>query len=479
MISGHDLTLMGVLVFGVHTLGVINAAHAVMNVRLSQSAIAWSLCLITFPWLAIPLYWILGRRKFHGYADAYRQAYAQYSDYTGETYEDLQRHLIAPPAPLTSLDTLARRFTEIPFTSNNQTQLLINGEPTYAAMLAAIRAAKDYILFQFYIINDDEAGREFQQALIQQAQQGVRVYVMYDEIGSSLMTRAYIRQLRQAGIQVSRFNSTKGPHNRLQLNFRNHRKILVIDGQIGFTGGLNIGDEYLGKKQRYGFWRDTHLRLEGPAVKGLQLSFLKDWYWAVRTVPEVSWAIAVPAGADAMALILPTGPADEQQACTLFFHTLINLAQSRLWIATPYFVPDEPTLTALKAAALRGVDVRIILPGHPDHLIVYLCSFSYYRELQSTGIQLYRYRSGFMHQKVILVDDVIAGVGTINLDNRSFLLNFEVMAFLPYGPCVKEIATMLQADLDCAIPVNLLSYDRKPLWFRLAVQVARLFAPLQ
>jgi cardiolipin synthase len=221
------------------------------------------------------------------------------------------------------------------------------------------------------------------------------------------------------------------------------------------------------------------LRLEGPAVKGLQLSFLKDWYWAVRTVPEVSWAIAVPAGADAMALILPTGPADEQQACTLFFHTLINLAQSRLWIATPYFVPDEPTLTALKAAALRGVDVRIILPGHPDHLIVYLCSFSYYRELQSTGIQLYRYRSGFMHQKVILVDDVIAGVGTINLDNRSFLLNFEVMAFLPYGPCVKEIATMLQADLDCAIPVNLLSYDRKPLWFRLAVQVARLFAPLQ
>ncbi len=343
----------------------------------------------------------------------------------------------------------------------------------------AIDTAEEYILFQFYIINDDDAGRRFLQALSAKAHQGVRIYMLYDEIGSRLMTKSFLKTCRSHGIHISSFKTTQGVGNRFQLNFRNHRKIAVIDGHIGFVGGLNIGDEYQGKNPKFGPWRDTHMQIEGPATKALQLSFLKDWYWATREIPQVQWASRPVANGQEHILVLPTSPADRQQTCTMFVDTAINLAQSRLWIASPYFVPDEPTLSALKTAVLRGVDVRILLPIHPDHLIVYLCSFSYYSELKTAGIKLYRYSTGFMHQKVILVDDTLAGVGTVNLDNRSFLLNFEVMAYVTQGDFVGQVEAMLKADLDNSVRVDLKEYDRRPWWSRLAIQSARLAAPLQ
>jgi cardiolipin synthase len=475
----EKVTIISSLVLMVHVLGIINAAHAVMNVRLSQSAIAWSISLITFPWLAIPLYWILGRRKFYGYSEAYRQAYEQYRVRTEQSYQKILPFAVSPPKALMALDKLANSLTEIPFTSANGVQLLINGEQTYRAMLAAIETAQNYILFQFYIINDDETGRKFQQALIEKAQQGVRIYFLYDQIGSWKLSRNYLRKLQKQGIRVTSFKSNKGIRNRFQINFRNHRKILIVDGRIAFVGGLNIGSEYLGKNRKYGLWRDTHMSLQGPAVKALQLSFLKDWYWGVREIPQVNWNVDSVYETEEIVFVLPTGPADRLQTCTLFFDSVINLAQTRLWIASPYFVPDEPTLTALKMAALRGVDVRIILPRYPDHLIVYLCSFSYYNEIQEAGIKLYRYKTGFMHQKVILVDDVLAGVGTVNLDNRSFMLNFEVMTFVTKGDFLASVETMLQTDWAESYLVNLSEYSQRPFWFKLAVQTARLLAPLQ
>jgi cardiolipin synthase A/B len=241
-------------------------------------------------------------------------------------------------------------------------------------------------------------------------------------------------------------------------------------------GGLNIGDEYLGKNPRLGSWRDTHLQLQGPAVQCLQSVFLGDWYWVTREIPQVNWQVQ-PAEDNQTALILPTGPADELDNCSLFFLSLIERSQTRIWIASPYFVPNGSILNALKLAALRGVDVRIILPNNPDHLIVYYCSFSYYTELQ-IGIKLYRYRSGFMHQKVILVDDDIAGVGTVNLDNRSFFLNFEVMTFSVDRQFISSVANMLQHDFSSARLVNLDAYQQKPFWFRLAARVSRLLAPI-
>ena len=478
LVDGGILAIFSAATVVVHALGILNAAHAVMNVRSSQGAIACGISLVTFPWLAIPLYWILGRNKFHGYAEALRLAFRQHDQLVREAYSEIIEFKVALPEKLAQLQPLAEDFTGIPFTSGNAAELLINGQQTYAAMLKAIASATHYILLQSYIVNDDQAGKEFKTALITKARQGISIYFLYDEIGSNHLSRSYIKSLQKNRIQVSAFHTTKGRGNRFQINFRNHRKILVVDGEIAFVGGLNIGDEYLGKNRRLSPWRDTHMVMQGPTVQCLQRSFMQDWYWATGQVLEVNWDVKANREKNQTALVLPTGPADPLPACNLFFVNAIAQAQTRLWIATPYFVPDESTLTALKLAVIRGVDVRIILPNRPDHLFVYLCSFSYYTEMQSVGIKLYRYKHGFMHQKIILIDRDIAGVGTVNLDNRSFFLNFEVMGFVADFRFVESVERMLQDDLAAAIAIDLSEYDRKPLWFKLAVRVSRLLSPL-
>ena len=482
-------SIYGTVSLLVHILGIANAAHAVMNVRSSRGAIAWAISLITFPWLAIPLYWIFGRSRFQGYSEAIRQVYQQHEDTVDRAYDEILGFKVELPDRLSSVEKLISSVSDLTFTNNNTIALLINGKQTFGQMLKAIDRAQDYILLQSYIINDDEIGNKFKDTLIAKAREGVRIYVIYDEIGSNKMTCAYIKSLRQNGIAVSSFRSTKGKGNRFQLNFRNHRKIIVVDGHIGFVGGLNIGDEYLGKDPRFGSWRDTHLKIEGTTVKSLQGTFLKDWYWATKEHLEVSWSIPHQHH-NQTAFVLATGPADRLDVCTLFFLNLIDLAQDRLWIASPYFVPDESTLNALKLAALRGVDVRIILPDNPDHLLVYYCSFSYYGELQDVGIKLYRYRSGFMHQKIILCDcgasrrhRAVAGVGTVNLDNRSFFLNFEVMTFAiksdrQQHDLVESVEKMLEDDFNASRLIDLEEYKQRPFWFRLSAEVSRLSAPI-
>ena len=476
------LSLWGsTLIILVYALGFWNAAHAVMNVRSSQGAIAWSMALIAFPWIALPLYWFLGRWKFRGYLEAFHQAYRQHHAQSQQQVDrELMRYGAQPPKPWHSLHSLAQSLTEVAFTSNNSIQLLCDGEQTFGAMLQAIAQAQDYILLQTYILKDDQIGTQFQQALIQRARHGVRVYLLYDAIGSHELSQHYLRQMRDNGIHVAAFRSTRGWRHRFQTLFRNHRKILIIDGQTGFAGGLNIGDEYLGQAPRFGSWRDTHIQLWGPSVQCLQLTFVKDWYWAQGFIPVAKWQVtAPPNGEDRIALVFPTGPVEPIDDCTYLFCHLIHLAQKRLWIASPYFVLDEPVLTALKTAALRGVEVRILLPAQADHFLVNLSSFSYYSEMLDAGISIYRYQPGFMHQKVVLVDEALAAVGTVNLDNRSFRLNFEVMVFVLDLAFVRQVEAMLSQDFERSCAVDFKSYEQRWPGFKLAVQVARLLAPLQ
>ena len=470
--------IFGVAAIIVHGLGIVTAAHAVMVVRSSRAAIAWGISLITFPWLAIPLYLIFGKNGFQGYAKTLQAAAVEHYKLVSQSHSQVLEFKAVLPEKFLTLGKLAEEFTPLPFTAGNEVELLINGEPTYESMLQAIAEAQEYILLQSYIINNDDIGNEFKEALIAKAKQGVKINLLYDKIGSLKLDRTYLESLRNHGIRVGGFGSTTRKGNRFQVNFRNHRKILIVDGQIAFMGGLNIGDEYLGKNPRFGSWRDTHLKIRGAAVQCLQNVFLRDWYWVNKEVLQVDWQVQRSKDHNQTALILPTGPADQLQNCNLFFLSLIMGSQSRLWIASPYFVPNDSILNALKLAALRGVDVRIILPAHPDHMAVYLCSFSYYTDLQEVGIKLYRYRSGFMHQKVILVDDDIAGVGTVNLDNRSFFLNFEVMTFSIDHHFIQSVETMLHSDLDVSLAIDLNTYQKKPFWFKLAARVSRLLAPI-
>lgn len=481
MLAEIDLvSLFSVATVIAHGLGIICAAHAVMTVRSSRGAIAWGISSITFPWVTIPLYLIFGKNEFQAYAKAIQTAYLEHYKLVGQVYSKILEFKAVLPAKFDTLEQLTKVFSPLPlpFTANNEVELLIDGEPTYGEMLQAIAEAKDYILLQSYIINHDRAGNEFKQALIAKAKQGVKVYLLYDKIGSRKLPRTYLKSLRQYGIKVVGFGSTKRKGNAVQINFRNHRKILIIDGRVAFMGGLNIGDEYLGKNPRFGSWRDTHLKIRGAAVQCLQSVFLGDWYWVTKEIPQVCWQVQEEKEYHQTVLILPTGPADRLHNCNLFFLCLIERSQSRIWIASPYFVPNDSLLDALKLAALRGVDVRIILPNSPDRLTAYLCSFSYYTELQAVGIKLYRYRSGFMHQKVILVDRDIAGVGTVNLDNRSFFLNFEVTIFSIDSHFIQNVETMLQADLDVSLSIDLNTYQKKSFWFKLAARVSRLLAPI-
>ena len=418
----------------------------------------------------------MGRNKFRQYARV-QAVYLEHYQTVSQVYSNISEFKAVLPAKFATLERLVEVFSQLPFTTGNEVQLLIDGRSTYREMLRAIAQAQDYILLQFYIIHDDNIGNEFKQALIDKARQGVSICLLYDKIGSRKLSRKYIKSLRDNGIRIHGFGSTKSKGNRFKINFRNHRKILIVDGRIAFMGGFNIGDEYLGKDSHLGFWRDTHQKISGPAVQCLQNAFLTDWYWVNREIPRVSWQVQQQS-LNQTALILPTGPADRLDNCNLFFLNLIERSQTRLWIASPYFVPDDSIIDALKLAALRGVDVRIILPDRPDHLTVYLCSYSYYTELQAVKIKLYRYRAGFMHQKVILVDRDLAGVGTVNLDNRSLFLNFEVTTISIDSRFVRDVETMLRDDLDNSDSIDFNTYRRKPLWFKLAARVSRLLTPI-
>ncbi len=467
------------LLFFIEVLGIINAIHAIMNARSSHGAIAWAISLVTLPYVTVPLYWILGGDTFRGYVEVYRTVDLQYQRFIQETLHGVAtKYGAVLPTLLKPLQAPANAFG-IPFLGGNAVTLLIDGQQAFCAILAAIDSARSYILMQYYIVHDDEIGNTIKQSLIEKAQQGVRVYFIYDEIGSHTLPDEYLEQLDEAGVQVTAFYSTKGDiRNRFQVNFRNHRKIVVVDGRTALIGGLNVGDEYLGKCAKIGHWRDTHLQIQGPAVTHVQWSFLKDWYWAIDDLPDLFWEVEKDADQDATVLILPTGPADSLPICTLFFANACHLAKQRLWIASPYFVPDEVMVAALQMAALRGVDVRILMPDKADHRLVQLASFSYYDEMLSVGVQLYRYQAGFMHQKVILIDDVMAGVGTVNLDNRSFKLNFEITAFVIDPVFVTAVTEMLQSDFAVARQVNLSELKDQRVWCQLRINLARLMSPI-
>ena len=335
------------------------------------------------------------------------------------------------------------------------------------------------MLVEFYIVRDDGLGRRLKDKLIEKARQGIRVYFVYDEMGSKGLPRRYLEDLRGAGAEITPFGTTQGWTNLFQFNFRNHRKIVVVDGEVAWVGGHNVGDEYLGLDPKMSPWRDTHVRIEGPAVLGAQAAFLLDWCWATGRVLELGWDPNPSPSAERQALVFATGPADDLETAKLVFAHVINAARSRVWIATPYFIPDPAVSTALQLAALRGVKVRVLVPKHNDSQLVRFASFWFMQELDGVGIEFWQLREGFMHQKVMLVDDDLAIVGTHNFDNRSFLLNFEVSALVYDQGFAREVEMMLAADMGRADPLDPSSFASKPFWFRFAMRLARLSAPIQ
>jgi cardiolipin synthase len=373
----------------------------------------------------------------------------------------------------------AERLARLPFTGANEVELLIDGKATFESIFAGIDAPEDYVLVQFYIVKDDDIGNALKERLIGAAERGVDVYFLYDEIGSLGLPDAYVSELRYHEVSVLPFHSRKGSGNRFQLNFRNHRKTVVVDGHSAWVGGHNVGDEYLSRDEKFGHWRDTHIRISGPAALGAQVAFVEDWQWAAdELLGNLSWEPKPSPDANSQALIIASGPADEVETASLMYTQAINIATKRIWIASPYFVPDDAIVQSLQLAAMRGVDVRILIPEVSDNPFVKLAAYSYFDEVSATGVRFYRYQDGFLHQKAMLIDDNVAAVGTANFDNRSFRLNFEITAVIADPEFAAEVEQMFEADFAVSRLMEPDEYDSKSYLFKVAVRIARLAAPV-
>jgi len=470
---------MAYVIILAHLLGFVSSLDALMSTRTPQGSVAWIISLNTFPLLAVPAYWIFGRTKFQGYVTVRQELDARFAEHVDRLREQVTPHVHDYSVHTGGGVLAGSALADLPYLDGNRVDLLIDGVATFDSILAGIDAAQDYVLVQFYIVRDDGLGRRLAARLAQRAREGLRVWLLYDEIGSHELPDAYVAGLREAGVQVSAFHSTRGSGNRLQLNFRNHRKIVVADGHVGWVGGHNVGDEYVGHCTWAASWRDTHVRLEGPAVLELQLSFVEDWRWATDVMLDLPWEPRVPEGGNATVLVLPSGPADRLETASLMYQEAIHSARERVWIASPYFIPDEGVMAALHLARLRGVDVRVVIPDVADRKVVYFATFAFVGQLLKSGVKVLRYQPGFLHQKVFLVDDGFAGVGTANFDNRSFRLNFEITALVLDRDFVRDVERMLEADFARSRAMTLDELHEKRWWFRALARAAYLTAPVQ
>ncbi len=475
------LTTLSSLIFAVNML--LAVAVIFLERRNVGATWAWVMVLFLLPGVGFVVYMLLGQnlsqRKIYKltveHVKVFQAALAKqreelplllFTDAESSVYRDLVHMNLMSGKSL--------------YTQDNTVQIYTEGSAKFAALEAAIEAAVHHIHLLYYIWRNDQLGRKLVHLLSAKARAGVYVRVLVDDVGSSALPREYWRELRDAGGMVAAFFPSRVPYLNMRVNYRNHRKLAIIDGKTGFIGGFNVGDEYLGLNKRFGFWRDTHLQVEGSAVLQMQARFMLDWTLTSDKQllrDEAYFPEAAHEGTIGMQ-VLASGPNDAEEQIRNAYIKLINSAKRNVLIQTPYFIPDESMFTALKMAALSGVDVQIMLPSKPDRKLVYWASISYLDELLEAGVTCHLYEKGFLHAKTIVVDGQAASVGTANVDIRSFKLNFEVNAFLFDKQTAMELERIFTADLQHCRRLTLAVYKERPLSQRFMESCARLLSPI-
>ena len=365
-------------------------------------------------------------------------------------------------------------------TEGNAVELYHDGESAYTAMLEAIRRAEKHIHMQFFITRSDESGVRFMTALAERARAGVEVRFLYDAVGSWRLHTRVLNVLTEAGGKALPYLTLLNPlRRRVQINLRNHRKLVVVDGKVGFTGGLNIGDEYLGRSAFFGAWRDTFVRVEGPAVAGLQRVFAEDWDFSADEDLSADTYYPPPCEVgEAKVQVAWSGPDQDIKTIREVYLAAVMRAHKRVWVATPYFVPDAGLFDAVCLAARMGCDVRVLCPFRPDKWLPHLAGRYNWIELLRAGGKVYQYAAGFMHAKILLVDDVWSSVGTPNLDNRSLHLNFEVTCLIESEEVQKELERQFLRDLEVSIRLDAEVYVQRPFVAKMAENACRLLSPV-
>lgn len=367
------------------------------------------------------------------------------------------------------------------FTQNNHVQLYFDGEEKFGALFSEIKNAKKFIHIEYYIIQKDTIGLKLINALTEKAKEGVEIKLLFDAMGSRKITPSIVKPLIEAGGKVFSFFPSKISFINRRINYRNHRKIVVIDSQVAFLGGFNIGNEYISKDPKIGYWRDTHIKIMGEAINDLEERFLLDWTYASNEYIDdyskyfISKTFNEP---DVGLQIVSSGPDLKEQHIRNGYIKIINHAKNTLYLQSPYFVPDDSMLNALKICALSGKDVRIMIPGNPDHIFMGWAANAYIKTLLDCGIKVYLYNNGFIHCKTIMADGSVCSIGTANMDIRSFKLNFETNAFIYNRNICTTVEKQFLKDMEYCTEVTLQNFQSRPLRSKIFESITRLLSPI-
>ncbi len=443
-----------------------------------MSQLAWILCLLTLPYIGVFFWWIIGRSHLKRRTRKRKVAISTITQKLSTMRASMKLELDDPREE----DLLSVASDDIfHASSGNSVELLVRGGQAYDAFEKAVRDATDHIHFEFYIWQADETGRRFRDLLAEKAREGVEVRVLYDAVGGSAVKGSFMRPLVDAGAQVHSFLPLVLFERSLRINFRNHRKIIVIDNQVAFTGGVNIGDEYID-------WFDVAFRFEGPVVNQFQEVFAEDWYFAsgenladlryFRESVADSSDDSPETRTDATIRLLPSGPDQTRSVSKTSFFLALTMASQRIWLTTPYFVPDPSISMALQAAALRGLDVRLLLPGVSDVPVARIAGRGYFEELLEAGVRIFEYSPEVLHAKTLVIDDEWAIVGSANLDTRSFHLNFEANAAIRSTALAQDLSELIADCFEKSEEIDLERFAKRGTWARLRESAARLFSPL-
>ncbi|SMO60591.1 cardiolipin synthase [Melghirimyces algeriensis] len=457
-----------------------------MERRDASSTWAWLLVMFFIPILGFILYLIFGqnlsRKRLFDWEDINKIGIEDLISKQIQSLKDGSFHFLDRCAK-ENRDLIYMQLinNEAVLTQDNHVKLFTDGKKKFHALFRDIERAKEHIHLQYYIFRNDRLGKKLIQTLTRKAKEGVKVRILYDDLGSRKLTKRAFRQLIKAGGEVETFFPSRIPFINLRLNYRNHRKLGIIDGEIGYVGGFNIGDEYLGLKPKFGYWRDTHMRVEGRAVHALQTRFILDWNQATEQ-HEIRYSAGLfpesQVSGNVAMQIVSSGPDSEWEQIKNGYIKMISSAKRSVYIQTPYFIPDASLLDALRIAAMSGVDVRVMIPNKPDHMFVYWATYSYIGELLKTGAKIYIYENGFIHAKTIMVDEEIGSVGTANIDVRSFRLNFEVNAFIYNRPTAMQMASIFRKDMEQSRELTLEDYQQRSLKIRFKESISRLLSPI-
>lgn len=493
--SPLSILLLGYLIVS-YLLGAIISMTIILENRDPAKTMTWLLIFILLPGIGLIIYGVFGRNirkikifKTQKLANNIKEEKLFENLEEIEALVRLEMDSIRKDKLLDDEDDVAKKRVislllntgKFPFTVNNRVDVFENGNKKFDRLIEDIKNAKEHIHLEYFIIKDSDIGRKIKDILIKKAREGVQIRILYDDVGCwrCWFHRDFFNEMKSNGIKIEPFLPAKFPIIGGKLNYRNHRKIAVIDGDIGYTGGINIGDEYVGKNKKFGYWRDTHIRVEGTSVYMLQMIFLIDWYYTTREViitkkyfPDIEYK------GDCMMQVVASGPDSDWESIHYAYFSAICQAKKSVYIETPYFIPDESILRALKSAALSGVDVRIIFPKIADHKIVNNASYSYFDDILRSGGKVYLYTKGFMHSKVVIIDDKIASTGSANMDLRSFMLNFEINAFIYDKEIINIMTKDFFNDIKNSEELERDVFEKRSIINKTKQSIARLFSPI-